>query len=84
MIGRRIEVAADLARVRVLCEGQVVADHQRIWAWHQSISDPVHMAAARALRRQRVTALRRPPEPEVQVRALADYDAALGVDGGVA
>jgi len=84
VIGRRIEVAADLARVRVLCEGQVVADHQRIWAWHQSISDPVHMAAARALRRQRVTALRRPPEPEVQVRALADYDAALGVDGGVA
>jgi transposase len=83
-IGRRIEVAADLERVRVLCDGQVVADHQRIWAWHQSISDPAHVAAARALRRQRVTALRRPPEPEVQVRALADYDAALGVDGGVA
>jgi transposase len=84
VIGRRIEVTADLARVRVLCEGQVVADHERVWAWHQSISDPAHVAAARALRRQRVTALRRPPEPEVQVRALADYDAALGVDGGVA
>ena len=26
----------------------------------------------------------RPAEPEVQIRALADYDAALGVDGGVA
>jgi transposase len=84
VIGRRIEVTADLTRVRVLCEGQVVADHERIWAWHQSISDPAHVAAARALRRQRVTALRRPPEPEVQIRALADYDAALGVDGGVA
>src|SRR5690242_13650533 len=27
VIGRRIEVTADLARVRVLCEGQAVADH---------------------------------------------------------
>jgi transposase len=83
-IGRRIEVSADLDRVRVRCEGQVAADHQRSWAWHQSISDPSHVAAARALRRDRVTALRRPAEPEVQIRALADYDAALGVDGGVA
>jgi transposase len=84
VIGRRIEVTADLARVRVLCDGQVVADHERVWAWHQSISDPAHVAAASALRRQRVTALRRPPEPEVQIRPLADYDTALGVDGGVA
>jgi transposase len=83
-IGRRIEVSADLDRVRVASGGQAVADHQRSWAWHQSISDPAHVAAARAMRRDRVTALRRPPEPEVQIRALADYDAALGVDGGVA
>jgi transposase len=83
-IGRRIEVAADLARVRVLCDGQLAADHRRSWAWHQSITDPAHVAAARALRRDRVTALRRPAEPEVQIRALADYDAALGTDGGVA
>ena len=84
VIGRRIAVMADLARVRVLCDGQVVADHQRSWAWHQSISDPGHIAAARAMRRDRVTALHRPPEPEVQIRALADYDAALGTGGGVA
>jgi transposase len=83
-IGRRIEVTADLGRVRVLCGGQVVAGHQRSWAWHQSISDPARLAAARAMRRDRVTALRRPPETQVQIRALADYDAALGVDGGVA
>src|SRR5690242_18584154 len=82
VIGRRLEVTADLARVRVRCDGQVVADHQRIWAWHQSISDPAHVAAARVLRRQRVTALRGAPQPEVEIRALADYDAALGVDGG--
>ena len=84
VIGRRIEVTADLARVRAFCDGQVVADHERSWAWHQSFTDPAHRAAAAALRRQRVAVLRRPAEPEVQVRALADYDAALGTDGGVA
>ena len=84
VIGRRIEVTADLARVRAFCDGQVVADHERSWAWHQSFTDPAHRAAAAALRRQRVAVLRRPPEPQVQVRALADYDAALGTGGGVA
>jgi transposase len=84
VIGRRIEVTADLARVRVYCEGQAVADHERSWAWHQSITDPAHLAAARAMRSQRVTALRAAPEPEVEIRALADYDTALGVDGGAA
>jgi len=84
VIGRRIEVTADLARVRVLCEGQVVADHQRVWAWHQSITDPAHRAAAQALRHQRAAVLRRPAEPQVQIRALADYDAAFGTGGGVA
>jgi len=84
VIGRRIEVMADLARVRAICDGQVAADHERSWAWHQSISDPAHIAAARAMRRQRLTALRPAAEPEVETRALADYDAAFGVDGGVA
>jgi transposase len=84
VIGRRIEVTAGLDRVRVLCEGQVVADHERCWAWHQSLTDPAHRAAAAALRAQRVAVLRRPAGPQVEIRALADYDAALGVDGGVA
>ena len=84
VIGRRIEVTADLARVRVHCEGRLVADHERSWAWHQSITDPAHLAAARAMRSQRVTTLRSAPEPEVEIRALADYDTALGVDGGAA
>ncbi len=86
VIGRRIEVIADLARVRALCEGRVVADHERIWAWHQTLSDPEHIAAAKALRRDRVGVLRPVAEPEVEQRALTDYDSALGldVDGGVA
>jgi transposase len=84
VIGRRVEVIADLARVRVLCDGKVAADHERIWAWHQTITDPAHHAAAKALRRQRVGVLRPAPEPEVEQRCLADYDTALGLDGGVA
>jgi transposase len=80
VIGRRIEVVADLARVRVLCDGKSVADHERIWGWHQTISDPDHVAAAKTMRRDRVGVLRPVPEPEVQQRRLGDYDAALGID----
>jgi transposase len=81
VIGRRIEVIADLARVRALCDGRVVADHERIWAWHQTISDPDHVASARALRRERVTVLHPVAELDVEQRALSDYDTALGLDG---
>ena len=78
VIGRRIEILADLQRVRALCDGRVVADHERIWAWHQTVTDPAHLAAAKALRRDRITIIRPPAEADVQIRALADYDAALG------
>jgi len=79
VIGRRIEVIGGLDRVRVLCDGRVVADHERIWARHQTITDPQHAAAARALRRDRLEIVR-PREADVQIRCLADYDAALGLD----
>ena len=84
VIGRRIEVIAGLDRVRAVCDGKVVADHERAWARHQTISDPAHVEAARALRRQRAGVLRPVPEPEVEQRPLSVYDAALGLDGGVA
>jgi transposase len=83
-IGRRIEVIAGLGRVRVLCDGKTAADHERIWAWHQTITDPAHAEAAKALRERRAVVLRPVPEPEVEQRCLADYDAALGIEGGVA
>ena len=79
-IGRRVDLVADLVRVRVFCDRQLVADHERIWARHQTISDPGHVAAARALRQERIGLLRPAPEPEVQIRCLADYDTALGLD----
>ena len=31
-VGRRIEVTADLGRVRVCCGGNLVADHDRVWS----------------------------------------------------
>ena len=88
VIGRRIEVIADLARVRAVCDGRLVADHERIWGWHQTISDPEHVAAAKVLRRKRIGVLRPALEPQVEQRRLADYDTALGLtdpdEGGVA
>ena len=91
VIGRHVEVVADLHRVRVLCDGNTVADHERVWARHQTISDPEHVQAAKVLRRKRIGILQptthpethpetRPGAgPEVEVRRLADYDTALGI-----
>jgi transposase len=83
VIGRRVEVTADLDRVRVWCDGQLVADHARCWARHQTISDPVHLNVAARLRQQRAaleaSSARQGPE-EVQLRLLTDYDAAFGLD----
>jgi hypothetical protein len=89
VIGRRIEVVADLHRVRAVCDGRVVADHERIWAKHQTISTEEHVTAARALRAARIGLLRpAPPSGEVEIRPLSDYDTTLGLThddaGGVA
>ena len=87
VIGRRIEVIADLGRVRAYCDGKIVADHSRVWAKHQSLTLPEHDATAKQLRRERIGIVRPAPEPEVEVRRLPDYDTALGledVDGTVA
>jgi hypothetical protein len=84
VIGRRIEVVADLHRVKIFCDGKTVADHERPWARHQTITDPKHLQAAKASRRTRVGALRpvRDPHAELAVeqRPLSDYDTALGID----
>jgi len=63
-----------------------VADHERVWAWHQTITDPEHREAANMLRRNRIGSLRPVREPDNQIaveqRTLSDYDTALGVDLG--
>lgn len=84
-VGRRIMVRADLDRVRVWCDGTQVADHTRVWARHQTISELEHLVAARLLRRGHAD-LVRPPQPaaDVETRNLADYDTALGLTDGAA
>lgn len=86
MIGRRIEVLADLDRVQVFCDGKTVAEHERVWAWHQTITDPEHREAANLLRHKRISALHPAREHDDQLcieqRSLTDYDTALGIDLG--
>jgi transposase len=84
VVGRRVEVGADLERVTVACDGRLVADHQRCWARHQTLSDPDHLKAAAQLRHDRAaaSAAGRRDQDEVQLRCLADYDAAFGLDDG--
>ncbi len=79
VVGRRVEVLADLERVRVHCDGRIVAAHERCWARHQTLTDPAHLAAAKTLRLARLAVLPPPARTEVENRALSDYDAAFGL-----
>lgn len=74
VIGRRVQVHADLEQVRVRCGGRLVAEHVRCWARGQSITAPEHARAARQLRAARRLAVVRLVETEVQRRDLGDYD----------
>ena len=82
-VGRRVEVIADLERVRVFCDGRLVADHARSWARHQTFTESAHAQAATVLRREHraLTAARalRPADLDVQQRPLSSYDVALGL-----
>ena len=92
MIGRFVDVTADLSRVEVRHEGRLVAAHDRAWARGRTITDPAHVAAAKVLREQyqqprSVTGSR--GDREELVRDLAEYDQAFGLldtltDGEVA
>jgi len=79
VIGRFVDVHADLSRVEVRHDSRLVAAHDRVWARGQTITDPVHVAAAKELREQ----FQRPRPPanphDELVRDLADYDRAFGL-----
>ncbi len=83
VIGRRVDVVADLERVRVWGDGRLVADHERCWARHQTLTDPDHARAAARLRAEHRTATRGEPA-EVELRCLADYDTVFGLTDGAA
>jgi transposase len=79
MIGRLVDVTADLDRVRVRAEGRLLADHARVWARGMTITDPAHQHTAAALRAA-FQAPRTPHRAEDLHRDLADYDRAFGLE----
>lgn len=88
VIGRFVDVTASATTVTALCDGQVVARHDRSWAKQAVVTDPAHAATAKAMRAalaedraRRAAATRHHADGHaVQLRALPDYDALFGVD----
>ena len=76
MIGRMVDVTADLERVKVRIDGKPVADHARVWARGMTITDPAHVQQAALLR----AAFKAPRAESVDdlTRDLGDYDRAFG------
>jgi Mu transposase, C-terminal domain len=83
VIGRLIDVHADLEQVQVRLEGRVVAQHTRVWARGLTLTAPEHVATAKLLREQYREPRSRPAEHahEELGRDLADYDRAFGLTG---
>lgn len=77
-IGRMVEVRGSLERVRVYLDHRLIADHQRRWATHQTITDPAHRESAGRLRQQYWKHHNRGDEHDagerVGIRSLLDYD----------
>ena len=85
LIGRFVDVHADLGRVEVRHEGRLVTAHDRVWARGMTITDPAHVATAGRLREQFQQHGPVADPCEELARDLADYDRAFGlVDGEVA
>ncbi len=82
VIGRFVEVRADLSRVVVRHDGRRVAAHDRVWARGMTVTDPAHVTAAKALR-EHFQRPRPAADPgEAFDRDLADYDRAFGLLNG--
>jgi transposase len=86
VIGRIVEVTADLNRVTVRAGRHLVAGHARVWARGITVTDPAHAATARRLRQEFRHPRSQAPADDL-LRDLADYDRAFGLitaDGEVA
>lgn len=79
VIGRFVDVTADLTRVEARHEGRLVAVHDRVWARGMTITDPAHVAAAKVLREQYQRPRPAADPDDGLVRDLADYDRAFGL-----
>ncbi|MEU5307117.1 IS21 family transposase [Streptomyces noursei] len=90
-IGRQVTVLTDNDRVVVLtADGEIVADHARCWARHQTLTDLEHAEAGERMRHQarrhptgQIHAVGPGPLVEVEQRELGSYDRLFTViDGG--
>ena len=84
VIGRLVDVTADLERVKVRANGRIVADHPRVWARGTTVTDPVHVEIAATLRQQFQQPRVAVAGEESLTRDLADYDRAFGLIQGAA
>lgn len=83
MIGRMVDVVADLDTVTITADGRMVGTHARSWVSAATVIDAAHVESAARLR----AAFQQPRASEDPLRRdLADYDRAFGVslDGQVA
>jgi transposase len=79
VVGRMVDVAADLHRVRVRAEGRLVAEHARIWARGAIITDSAHVQSAARMRKQFQQPRAVVGATEDLARDLSDYDRAFGL-----
>jgi len=79
VIGRMVDAAADLERVRVRCEGRLVSEHPRVWARGTTFTDPAHVEIAAWLRRQFQQPRALVAAGDDLVRDLSEYDRAFGL-----
>jgi hypothetical protein len=79
LIGRLVDVAGDLERVRVRCDGRTVTEHPRVWARGTTSTDPAHIETADRLRKQFQQPRAVAAAPDDFARDLADYDRAFGL-----
>lgn len=66
MIGRLVDVSADLDTVTVSHDGLVIASRERVWARQLAITDPDHVIKAALLRKQFQILTSRWPRPNGQ------------------
>jgi hypothetical protein len=76
-IGNQVDVHAGLATVTVTRGARRLATHDRVWAKGRTLTDPIHVQVAAALRQQFQQSATTVEPP---VRDLADYDRAFGVE----
>jgi transposase len=80
VIGRLVDVTADLNHVKIRADGRLVAEHRRLWARAATLTDPLHVQTAARLRKQCQQPRRMEAAGDDLSRDLADYDRAFGLN----